>query len=99
MQVDQAAIRQLLNRKFLESRVANPNYSLRAYARRLRLSSGALSAILGAKRRVSRKFAERLAEKLGLSPAEKSKMLEGKTDSNRESNLEEDQFRSIVEWY
>lgn len=49
---------------------ANPRYSLRAFARDLKLSPGELSEILGGKRPLSHKAAAKIASSLGFTPAE-----------------------------
>lgn len=95
---------QLLQR-FSKLKEKNSNYTLRAYARKLGIHSGALSAILNGKRRVSRKMALRLAERLMLDPIEMDKIaasFEIKTDERilpRALQLSADQHRLIVEWY
>lgn len=48
----------------------NPAFSLRAFARKLSLSPSALSEIINGKRKVSKKMADRLIEKLCLEPIE-----------------------------
>ena len=48
----------------------NPSYSLRAYAKKLNLSPSALSEILNGKRKISRKMALIIYERLGANPLE-----------------------------
>lgn len=102
MRVNQESLRQALNQKFLEKRSLNSAYSVRAYARKLKISSGALSAILNGKRAVSAKLGKRLSSEMGLSPEESAAVLFGERSSVSESSIsrmEESQFRAIVEWY
>ncbi|MEQ1663863.1 MAG: TIGR02147 family protein [Bdellovibrionales bacterium] len=59
-------------RLFLQDELAsrcsrNPNYSLRSYAKLLKVSPSALSAMLSGKRPITHKMKERLGLKLGLS--------------------------------
>ena len=63
------------NRKLMELRNNNSAYSVRAFARRLGVSSGALSELLNGKRYPSRKLASRIAERLLLDPQERSEFL------------------------
>ncbi|MCB0417748.1 MAG: TIGR02147 family protein [Bdellovibrionaceae bacterium] len=46
----------------------NPSYSMRSFARVLKLDSSALSKILNGKRGISKRMLKRLGESLGLSP-------------------------------
>lgn len=75
MDVDQREIQQILNQKFDEIKERNPQFSLRAFAHKLSISSGALSQIMNGKRRVSERLAYELAEKLALSGEEMKKFL------------------------
>jgi len=50
----------------------NSNYSMRAFARDLGLTSSRLSEILSKKQGLSRKVAERIAETIGLPPGERT---------------------------
>lgn len=105
----QTAISHVLREAFVESQVRNPAYSLRAFARRLAISPSALSEILNGKRRVSRKLAERLADKLCLEPRKRQDLLarfkragataKGATEQVAYEELDSDQFATISEWY
>lgn len=57
-------------------KVKNPSYSLRAYAKKLNLSPSALSEILNGKRKVSKKMASRIFERMNLAPTEMNSVLE-----------------------
>ncbi len=92
---------------------ANPQFSLRAYAKRLGIHVGALSSILNGKRNVSRKLAERVARRMMLDPQKRSELLgffpakrkskpglapaEAKP-SSRYLELSAQSFRVIAEW-
>lgn len=93
-----------LRAEFLRRRRKNQAYSLRAYARHLGLSPGPLSEILGLKRALSSKIAEKLVERLGLDPQERAAFLSsvGEEPSNEEARLREiglDAFHVIADWY
>jgi len=106
----QIAVQRLLNERFLQMRMRNPGFSLRAFARKLAIGSPALSEILNGKRSVSYKLARRIAEQLCLDPEEAEMLLgmfarrhldppgtETATLDYRQLTL--DQFKIISEWY
>ena len=72
---EQIALQNTLRKRFEELRAKNPSYSIRAFARRVGVNSGALSAILSGKRNASVKIAERVAERLMLDPQERHELL------------------------
>jgi uncharacterized protein (TIGR02147 family) len=65
--------RDILRFAFYQRLKANPKYSLRAFARGIQLPASTLSEILNAKRGISRKRGQEIAERLGFS-AEKTKI-------------------------
>lgn len=103
------AIQNILHRKLVEIRKKNPQYSTRAYAKKLGMSSGALTEILNGSRPVSKKIAERITEKLTLDPMERSSVLKDYvTTANRKKvskeqieylKLSMDHFAMMSEWY
>jgi uncharacterized protein (TIGR02147 family) len=101
----QEALQHALLKQFTQYKTRNRSYSLRAYAKRLNINSGALSAIMAGSRRVSPILAERLINKMALSPEEieqieslfeleKKKINEGQTHTLQ---LRSDQFHAIVD--
>jgi uncharacterized protein (TIGR02147 family) len=72
---EQLAIQNLLRAKLTEIQKTNPQYSLRAYSKKVGVHVGALSSILNGKRNVSRELAERITTKLMLDPQERSEIL------------------------
>ena len=72
---EQAQLQALLQQRLAEIRTRNPSFSNRAYAKRLNLSSGALSEILSGHRKVSPKLAERLCTQLAIDPQERAELL------------------------
>lgn len=114
MEAGQLEIQKALNNAFVEIKVKNPNISLRAFANRLSISPSSISEILNGKRRVSKKLAEKIVNKLHLDPEEQSSILkhfdlknlnQGQlTGSTKEitkqtTQLDSDSFKSISEWY
>lgn len=72
---EQVAFQRLLNERFIEAKKKNPRFSLRAFARQIKLNPGALSAIMNGKRAVSHKLVARVAERLYMDPQERSELL------------------------
>ncbi len=72
---DQLAIQNLLRTKFSEIQRQNARFSLRAYSKKLGVHVGALTYIMNGKRNVSRKLAERIAQRLLLDPQQRSELL------------------------
>ncbi len=73
--LEQLAIQKLMNQSFVELRLKNSAFSLRAFAQKLELAPSAVSEIMKGKRKVSIKMAEKIAEKLNISPLEKVNIL------------------------
>jgi uncharacterized protein (TIGR02147 family) len=102
-------IQTILHRKLAEIRKKNPQYSTRAYAKKLGMSSGALTEILNGTRTVSKKIAERISIKLTLDPMERSNVMKDYiTAANKKRvskeqveylKLSMDQFAMMSEWY
>ena len=109
---EQIRVQQLLQRKFLEMKSKNPSFSIRALASKLDMQPAATNEILKGQRRVSRKIAEKIAERLQLDPSERTDLLKDfplvlkrktKGESAREKDLEvlrlnSDQFELISDW-
>lgn len=70
------SVQTFLSHEFSRRVRFNPRYSLRAYARALGLSSGALSEILRSRRPLSLKAATRIARSLSLNAAETKRLYE-----------------------
>lgn len=67
---EQIAIQTKIRSEFEALQLKNPAFSMRAFAKRLQLSPSALSEILGGKRKISKKMAERILERMCLDPKE-----------------------------
>lgn len=98
----------LLRDEFLKRRSKNTSYSMRAFARHLRLSPARLCQILNGKRDITVKQIESIADSLELSPSRKKTLLEqsgkvkiGKTKKNavKYAEVDLDQFKFISDWY
>lgn len=72
---DQLAVQNILRKKYLEIQTRNPSYSVRAFSMKLGLHASATNEIMKGERRVSRKLAERIADRLLLDPSERTSIL------------------------
>jgi uncharacterized protein (TIGR02147 family) len=106
---EQLAFQKMLLTKYEELRSKNSKFSRRAFARKLGISSGAISEIVNGQRKISLKLAGRISARLGLDPQERSEVLSiFKSDSDSAVALRQkkaylqlsaDQFRLIADWY
>ena len=103
---EQNLIQDILLKEYRDAKARNPSFSQRAFAKRLGLSSGAMSSIFNGKRNVSKDMALKLLEGLGTSPKQKSKIIEEFTKpssqkpvkrSVKERLLSMDQFEVIAD--
>lgn len=90
----------------LERRLqANPRYSLRAFARDLKMSPGELSELINGKRRATPKAIAKIAQRLGLNHGETLQLLSvhqvdhaGLESAIPQTHLNLDVFRLISDW-
>jgi hypothetical protein len=93
-----------LKDEFSRRRQRNPGYSLRAFARSLKVNSSTLSAIVSQKRKATPTIAKRLLDQLGTDPFLKQKIITSMMGLELTSNiprfhmLREDEFAAISEW-
>ena len=103
-------LRRFIFDEFQRSKMRNPSYSLRAFAKRLSLPVSALSEILQGKRSISLKSAEKVLQRLALGPNEHEDLLKPFLKANSSSEiaalrspiavqLEMDQYRVISDWF
>lgn len=90
----------ILNEELVRIRSLNPSYSLRAYARRLKMPVSALSAIMNGRSPITRKSAERILKNLYVEPNRIEKILSGlrnRTDKKKFEYIDaqKDSFRAI----
>ncbi len=79
----------------------NPAYSLRSFARNLKIEPSALSKILRGKRKISPQMFRHMADRMGLSPDEQKKYggKGPKNESGEYQQLAFDLFTVIADWY
>jgi uncharacterized protein (TIGR02147 family) len=96
---------QILIKKYEEGRAKNARWSQRAFAKRLGLSSGALSEILQGKRNLTPQVKKKIASKLDLSPFEQVEFFEEELPNQLNQKrlqyhqLNNDQFHLIADWW
>lgn len=106
----QNAFVNLLRATLAQLQAKNPGFSLRSFAKRLRVTPAELSLILNGKRRVTRKMALKLSDRLALDPARAEKLLaslptrlprrKASTPSVlKYIQLSSDEFNVIADWY
>ena len=101
----------VLQEKFEEMKAKNPMLSKRFFAKKIGISSGALTEILNGKRKVSKKLIQKISDQLLLSPIQQQSLKyylnPTEFDENLDLpieyqavNLEQDQdyFQLISEW-
>ena len=99
---------EMLNSEFNKRKGRNPNFSLRSFAKWLKISPAQLSQMMTSKRPITINSAQKIGDRLGLSPIEKKALINSllrekgslppPTDSKR-LHMKEDQFRVISDWY
>ena len=103
-------VRQYLQRELLRRCKANPHYSMRAFARTLRLESSVLSKILRGRRSVTPQTLRQIAGRLNLSPDQMNRfqgmLVERRGRRQRPAasppnyaQLTVDSFQVIADWY
>lgn len=101
--VENIDIQAMLRSELKRRQDRNPAYSLRAFARSLKVSPAQLSQLVSGKRPLTLKTLEKLSRELGLSPLEKKMVLESTLARNPASTpallLRDDEFRTISDWY
>ncbi|MGE3609569.1 MAG: DUF4423 domain-containing protein [Bacteriovoracaceae bacterium] len=103
---EQIKIQKTLHRALAEIQTKNPSYSVRAFSKKLGLTSGTVSLVMLGKRKVSQKLAQQIADKLMLDPQERSEILGEFSKKNAQTKVSEDflkitadQFSVTSEWY
>lgn len=92
--------------EYARRRARRQSYSLRAFARQLRLGSGPLSELLRGKRPLTGALAERIADALGLDPTARERWVIAATRDNGAAvatpsprALDDERFALIADWH
>jgi uncharacterized protein (TIGR02147 family) len=84
-----------LREQYMQLRSRNPAFSLRAYARRLQVNSGVLSAVMNGTRPVTQKFIKQIVPRMGLPP-ELEKQVQGDFRLKHLSKAEARESKAIL---
>lgn len=87
--------KRLLAEEFMRLQAKNPAYSLRAFARRMKMSHSALSEVFAGKRKLTEKAAQKVLEQLQVDP----KLIAKATGGSAYTSLDMDTYRLIADWY
>ncbi len=102
-------IRDYLQKELSKKKEKNPLFSLRAFAKTLRISPAQLSQILSKKRPLTINIVKKIIKRLSLSPVESEKFLEAmnpdyinkkvaRLSDDKKRKLKDDEFRLICDW-
>lgn len=104
-----AEIRQIMSTEFLRLKGKNPSYSLRAFAKRIKLPVSAVSEIMRKNRSITPTMGERLLAELPIDPAHSTRLMSGLVAEKKAarvgatadsfSAIDMDQFHVISNWY
>ena len=100
------AIQSLLVRELTERKDKNPLFSLRAFARQLKISPAQLSLLINGKKKLSAKLAEQLIDRLNLDTSEALDLIDGSSHLKQKLRspktelqvLSEEEFNLISDW-
>lgn len=105
---EQIALQHAVKNRFDTLRIRYPRYSLRAFAKKAGVSPATLSLVLQGKRKVSKKLAQQLSDKLNFDPQERSEVFRPYLDKKSKSfhaqvspeyvQLTVDQYQLISDW-
>jgi len=108
----QEYFRSILEKRFAELRATTPSYSLRKFSEHLEQNPAAVSQILSGKRSVSKKFANRILNKMGCSPKVMAQVNASFNSETNEADAKDknslnygrmqfdvDQYDLVAEWY
>jgi transcriptional regulator with XRE-family HTH domain len=106
--VKQTALINAVRHRYDTAKIRHPNYSIRAFAKKAGVSPATLSLLLQGKRKISRKLAKSLSEKLNFDPQERAEVFGAYLPKPRNSQillldpeyiqLTMDQFQLIGDW-
>jgi predicted transcriptional regulator len=100
-------IQQVLQAEFVRAKSKNPAYSIRAFARDLRLSAGALNEMMKGQRAISQRTVQKLSQSVTLSKESQERVFRCLSGTEVPSGnqdrlllkLSSDQFEVISTWY
>lgn len=96
---EQLRFQKLVRAKYEELRSQNPQFSRRAFSKRLGLSPGAMSEIFNGQRKVSQKLIQKIFARLGVNPQELNIISNEDSIDPMYLQLSMDQFSVISDWH
>jgi transcriptional regulator with XRE-family HTH domain len=99
--MNELEFQKLLQQELAICQSRNSSYSIRAFSKRLKVSSGTLSQVLPGKRILAKKSVIQILDQLGASPQNRAKVLKEKKSSPMygQTLLQADQYFVLSEWY
>jgi len=95
---NQAAFSLFIREEFLRRCKNNPSYSLRSFARQLKVDASLLSKILRGNRQASAQFIQLVGPSIGLKPRQLSELLKDRENIQYDT-LGDDIFTVISDWF
>jgi len=99
VQINPERFRVFLQNELLDRIRQNPSYSLRSFAKALRLDSGQLSRILSGKRKASQPTIYKIFQSIPLSSSRASELLKSENEKPTFETIDLDRFNVISDWY
>ncbi|MGE3610576.1 MAG: TIGR02147 family protein [Bacteriovoracaceae bacterium] len=95
-------IRQILLNEFLKAQAKNPQFSMRAYSKKVGVTQSAISEILSGKRKITAKMGIKILSGLGTAPDELESIISKLSDKSEKKSfksLDMDTFHLISDWH
>src|SRR5205809_112872 len=93
-------VRLILLEEFVAIQARNPQYSMRAYAKKIGAPQSAISEILSGKRSITKKYAEKILRGLDKNPQEIFEIFQNeKTNTVSYKSVDMDIYKLIADWY
>lgn len=92
-------VKSILVKDFLNAQTRNPNFSMRAYARKIGMPQSALSEIFSGKRPLTKKSAYKILQGLDKDPNEIAAILNDGTNNKEYEPIDINTFHVISDWY
>ncbi|MCJ8275860.1 MAG: TIGR02147 family protein [Bdellovibrionales bacterium] len=91
--------RDYINSHIQKAKSSNPSYSMRAFAKKVKMNPGVVSQLLSGKRKFSTKTIDKICDELFLSPTQRMEILEKSEDQKGKVKiLEQSVFETMSNW-
>jgi uncharacterized protein (TIGR02147 family) len=88
----QAEILEILNQELTRIRARNPSYSMRSYAKKLKIPPSGLSGILSGKLPVTKRVGQKILQQLCIDPIRSENLLNSLNNKNTSKNKNQDRI-------